>query len=327
VDGQTLEADNILIATGSRPAVPRIPGLDSARVVDSTGILERTSVPESIVIIGGGYIGLEFACFFSSAGSEVTVLEMLPNAAAGCDRDIANRLLDALRKSGVVLKTSCRVTSIEGSTVCFRDEKGVSAAIEADCILNATGRVPVVDGLGLEALSLDFDSRGIRTSDEGRTSLPGIWACGDVTGRRLLAHAATREGIVAVNNMFGCRDRIRYHTIPSVIYTHPEVASVGWTEEELKSQGIEYKRALLPMSIAGRFLVENEGGSGVIKVLAGKRYGDILGVHVAGDGASEFIVLAAAMMETEMRASDIQPVVFPHPTVCEALKSAILEVI
>ncbi len=224
------------------------------------------------------------------------------------------------------LKTSCRVTSIEGSTVCFRDEKGVASAIEAACILNATGRVPVVDGLGLEALSLDFDARGIRTSDEGRTSVPGIWACGDVTGRRLLAHAATREGLVAVNNMFGGRDRIRYHAIPSVIYTHPEVASVGWTEEELKSQGVEYKRALLPMSVAGRFLVENEGGSGVIKVLAGKRYGEILGVHVAGDGASEFIVLAAAMMETEMRATDIQPIVFPHPTVSEALKSAILEV-
>ena len=156
--------------------------------------------------------------------------------------------------------------------------------------------------------------------------MPGIWACGDVTGRRMLAHAATREGIVAVNNMFGGKDRIRYDAVPSVIYTHPEVASVGWTEEELKAQGVEYRRAMLPMSIAGRYLVENEGAAGVIKVLAGKRHGEILGVHAVGDGASEFIVLAAAMIEREMCAEDLRDVVFPHPTVGEALKSAILAV-
>src|ERR1019366_3779405 len=132
-----------------------------------------------------------------------------------------------------------------------------------------------VDGLGLEELGVDFDGRGIRTSDDGRTSVPGVWASGDVTGRRLLAHAATREGLEAVNNMFGRRERIRYHAVPAVIYTHPELASVGFAEDELKSQGVEYKRALLPMSIAGRFQVENEGSAGAIKVLAGKRYGEI----------------------------------------------------
>ncbi len=325
VDGQTFEAENILIATGSRPAIPRIPGLETA--LDSTGILDRASVPESIVIIGGGFIGLEFAGFFAAVGSKVTVLEALPNAAAGCDRDIAKRLTDSLAKDGVALKTSCRVLAVEGSAVRYRDAAGETHTIEAECVLNSTGRVPVVNDLGLETVAVDFDARGVRTSDEGRTSVPGVWACGDVTGRRLLAHAATREGIVAVNNMFGVKDRIRYHTIPAVIYTHPEVASVGYTEEELKAQGVAYKRALLPMSVAGRFLVENEGASGVIKALADTRHGEILGVHAAGDGASEFIVLAAAMMETGMRARDIHPVVFPHPTVSEALKSALLEVI
>jgi len=172
---------------------------------------------------------------------------------------------------------------------------------------------------------VDFDRKGIRTSERGKTNLPGVWACGDVTGRRLLAHAATREGIVAVNNMFGRGDRIRYDAIPAVIYTHPEVASVGKTEEELKAQGIEYRKAVAPMAVAGRFLVENEKASGMVKVLVGARHGEILGVHAIGDPSSEFIVLAAAMIETEMRASDVGELVFPHPTVSEALKAAILQ--
>jgi dihydrolipoamide dehydrogenase len=203
---------------------------------------------------------------------------------------------------------------------------GSRATAAADLVLNATGRAPVVDDLGLEQVGVDFDRRGIRTSDQGRTNVPGIWACGDVTGRRMLAHAATREGIVAVNNMFGKKDRIRYRAIPAVIYTHPEVASVGWTEEELKREGREYRKAVVPMSVAGRFLVENEGGSGLVKVLTGARYGEILGVHAVGDGSSEFIVAAAAMVETEMSAAHAGQIVFPHPTVSEALREAILAV-
>ena len=142
----------------------------------------------------------------------------------------------------------------------------------------------------------------------------------------MLAHAATREGIVAVNNMFGKKDRIRYQAIPAVIYTHPEVASVGRTEEELKEQGIEYRKSMVPMAVAGRFLVENEGGTGMVKVLVGARYGEILGVHAIGDLSSEFIVAAAGMIETEMRASEAGEIVFPHPTVSEALREAILDV-
>jgi dihydrolipoamide dehydrogenase len=189
---------------------------------------------------------------------------------------------------------------------------------------NATGRVPVVEDLGLSEAGVDFSRRGIRTSDRGRTSAPGIWACGDVTGRRLLAHAATREGIVAVNNMLGRNERIRYDALPSVIYTHPEVAAVGHTEQELRALGIQYRKSLTPMAVAGRFLVENEGAQGVVKVLAGARHGEILGVHALGDLSSEFIVTAAAMMETGMRAADVAPLVFPHPTVGEALKEAVL---
>lgn len=323
VGERSLSARNILIATGARPIVPPIPGIDSPAVLDSTGVLNLTALPKSVAIIGGGYIGLEFAGFFASAGATVTVLEMLPQIAAGSDHDIASRLQQALSKSGVSFHTSCRVSAIEGNTVHF-DLAGQPGTLNAECILNATGRAPVTDGLGLAEIGLDFDRKGIRTSDRGRTNLPGIWACGDVTGRRLLAHAATREGIVAVNNMFGQSDRIRYEAIPSVIYTHPEVSSVGKTENELKALGVEYKKALLPMGVAGRYLIENAGTPGVIKALVGAQYGEILGVHALGDLSSEFIAAAAAMMEMEMTVSNVESVVFPHPTVSEALKSAIL---
>jgi dihydrolipoamide dehydrogenase len=315
----THQTRNILIATGSRPAVPPIPGIDSPVVMDSTAALALDAIPKTLAIIGGGYIGLEFASFFASVGTRVTVLEMLPQIAAGCDGDIAQRLHQSLAKAGVEIKTSTPVTSIEGNTVRCGEW-----SMQADRVLNSTGRVPVLDGLGLEQVHVDFDRKGVKTSDRGRTSVPGIWACGDVTGRRLLAHAATREGLVAVTNMFGGNDRIRYEAIPSVIYTHPEVASAGRTEEELKAQGVEYRKAIVPMGVAGRFLVEHESAAGAVKVLVGARHGEILGVHAIGTPASEFIVMAAAMIEMEMRAADLSGIVFPHPTVSEALKSAVL---
>lgn len=320
----TLTGRNILIATGARAVTPPIPGIDSSCVVDSTGVLSMTTLPKTVAVIGGGYIGLEFASFFAAAGTEVSVLEMLPQIATGSDHDISSRLQQSLKKAGIVFKTSCAVRSIDGNSVHF-EQAGAPGSLSAECIVNATGRAPVVEGLGLSELGVDFDRKGVRTSDRGKTNVPGIWACGDVTGRRLLAHAATREGLVAVNNMFGKPDRMRYEAIPSVIYTHPEVASVGKTENELKASGTEYKKALLPMGVAGRFLVENIGTAGIIKVLVGARYGEILGVHALGDLSSEFIVAAAAMMEMEMTVADVEAVIFPHPTVSEALKLAILE--
>jgi dihydrolipoamide dehydrogenase len=327
VGDNTYQARNVLIATGSRPATPPVPGLDGPRVVDSSRVLGLTKVPQTAAVLGGGYVGLEFASFFSSAGAAVTVIEMLPRIAAGHDADVTSRLQQALKKSGVSFRTSHKVTGVDGHSVRCEDDGGVQATVEADCILNAMGRTPVVDGLGLEAVGVDFDGRGIRTSEQGKTNVPGIWACGDVTGRRMLAHAATREGIVAVNNMFGRRDRIRYDAIPSVIYTHPEAASVGRTEDDLKASGIDYVKSVVPMAISGRYLVENEGAGGIMKVLAGARYREILGVHALGTMSSEFIVAAAQMIEMEMCVEDVVKVVFPHPTVSEALKQAILDLV
>jgi dihydrolipoamide dehydrogenase len=298
-------------------------------VLDSNSVFALTRVPESIAIIGGGYIGLEFACFFKEAGAHVSVYEMLPQIAAGCDREISGLLLQVLQRKGIEFHLSCRVLEIEsgaGSTACqlvVMPADGRRKRLAHDIILNATGRAPNVQELGLEEVGVDFGPRGIRTSDQGKTNVPGIWACGDVTGRRMLAHAATREGIVAVHNMFGKKDRIRYGAIPAVIYTHPEVASVGKTEEELKAAGTEYRKSVVPMAVAGRFLVENEGETGMVKVLAGARYGEILGVHALGDASSEFIVAAAAMVESGMSLTDASRIIFPHPTVSEALREAI----
>ena len=179
-------------------------------------------------------------------------------------------------------------------------------------------------GIGLEECGIDFDRRGIKTDEFGKTNVPGVWACGDVTGRCLLAHAATREGHVAVNNMFGIADRMRYSAIPSVIYTHPEVAQVGATEEELKSKGIAYRKAVMPMAIAGRFMVEYAGKSGTVKVLVGEKYGQVLGVHAIGGCCGEFIASACQMIELELRVEDVRQIVFPHPTVSEALKETVL---
>jgi dihydrolipoamide dehydrogenase len=326
VGDQRLEASNILLATGSRPAVPPVPGLDSASVLDSNRIFDITSIPKNIAIIGGGIIGLEFACFFNEIGSKVEVFEMLPKIATGTDEEIANRLLRILEKKGIQFHLAARVLEISGNTLQYAAADGAKTSFTAECILNATGRAPNVNGLGLEEVGVDFTPKGVRTDDYGKTNVPGIWTCGDVTGRRMLAHAATREGIVAVNNMFGKKDRIRYNGVSSVLYTHPEVACVGRTEEELKAAGVEFHKAIVPMAVAGRFLIENEGATGVVKVLTGARFGEILGVHAIGDGSSEFIVAAAAMVETEMCASAAGEIIFPHPTVSEALREAILAV-
>ncbi|MGD0439886.1 MAG: dihydrolipoyl dehydrogenase [Acidimicrobiales bacterium] len=325
VAGERYEAANILIASGSRPATPPIPGIDGERVLDSTSAFELKEVPERIAIVGGGYIGLEFASFFHEIGAQVTVYEALTRIASGCDGDIGDELLKILRRGGIEFHLSCSVLGIEGSTLHYQDAGSAPASDSATYILNATGRAPIVSDLGLEEVGVDASPRGIRVDDQGRTNVPNIWACGDVTGRHMLAHVAVREGIVAVNSMFGRPDRMRYDAIPAVIYSHPEVSMVGKTEEELQAAGIEYRKGVVPMALAGRFLVEHVRETGIVKVLAGAAHGEILGVHAIGDLSSEFIVAAGAMIEAEMTLAQASEVIFPHPTVAEALHAAILK--
>ncbi len=324
-DGKEYEGANILVATGSAPACPPIPGLrDNPKVLDSTGILALEEIPKELVIIGGGVIGLEFATFFATAGTKVTIVEMLPKIAPVVDEEISKKLMAEMKKAGVVFNLSCKVQKIEGNVLTFTDPEGKDQQITGDYILSAIGRSAVTRGFGLEEAGVEIERRGIKTDEFGKTNVPGIWACGDCTGRMQLAHAATREGIVAVHNMFGIADRMRYTAIPSVIYTHPEVAQVGATEEELKKNGIAYKKAVMPMAIAGRFMVENDGKAGTVKVLVSEKYGQVLGVHMIGGCCGEFIASAAAMVETEQCVEDVRQIVFPHPTQSEALKETVL---
>jgi len=324
-DGAEYEAANILVATGSVPACPPIPGLrDNPSVLDSTGILALDTIPKELVVIGGGVIGLEFASFFATVGTKVTIVEMLPKIAPVVDEEISKKLMAEMKKMGVVFNLSCKVLKIEGKVLTFADPEGKEQKISGDYILSAIGRSPVTKGIGMEEAGVVVERRGIKTDEFGKTNVPGIWACGDCTGRCLLAHAATREGIVAVNNMFGIADRMRYSAIPSVIYTHPEVAQVGATEADLQQKGIAYKKAVMPMAVAGRFTVENDGKAGTVKVLVSEKYGQILGVHMIGGCCGEFIASASAMVETEQCVKDVRQIVFPHPTNCEALKETIL---
>ncbi|MCQ2396526.1 MAG: dihydrolipoyl dehydrogenase [Lentisphaeria bacterium] len=321
-DGKLYEGANILIATGSVPACPPIPGLrDNPLVLDSTGILALDKLPKALVVIGGGVIGLEFANFFHSAGTDVTIVEMMPKIAPVVDDEIGQQLHKELVRSGIKINLNCKVVKIEGSTLFYLDPDGKEQQVTGDYVLNSTGRRAILPE-GIEALKMDTTRKGIVTDDFGKTSVSGIWACGDVTGRCLLAHAATREGIVAVNNMSGDADRMRYKARPSVSFTHPAGTQVGATEQELKAKGIAYRKVVQPMAMAGRFMVDYAGKNGTVKVLVSEKYGQILGVHAIGGCAGEFICAASTWVANEMTVDTVLRTIFPHPTVSESIREA-----
>ena len=322
VDGTVYEAAQVILATGSSPAKPPIPGIDGPHIVDSTGILSLARLPKSLVVIGGGVIGCEFACFFGSIGIPVTVIEMMPEICPPIDPAIAKVLRSELEKKNVTFHTGATVREITDTHVLFtqgdRTEK-----IERDLVLVSTGRTPNVSGMGFEEAGLDFDRRGIRIDERCRTNLPGVWAIGDCTGKTWLAHSASRMGEVVVNNITGHPDVMRYHAIPGVVYTTPEVAAVGLTEDAAKQQGIPVKVGKMPMSANGRYLAEHDGERGQVKVLLHAETGVLLGVHMIGAACSEMIYGAAAMIEAEFRAREIKDLVFPHPAVSEVIRDTV----
>ena len=324
VGDQDYQANDILIATGSSPARPPIPGADQAHVLDSSGILDVQERPESLAIIGGGVIGLEFACFFGSIGVPVTVIEMADEVCPGIDKDISKVLRDELKKKNITVHLKSKVLRIEKDSVVFEFKGEEQSAPGAMCLM-ATGRTPNTRGLGLEKIGLDLDRGFIRIDEQGRTNVPGIWAAGDVTGKVLLAHVASRQAEVVVNTITGRRDRMRYHAVPGVVYTSPEVASVGYTEEQLKADHVPYIKAKLPFGANGRFLAE-QSGRGLVKVLVHKEHRTLLGAHLIGASCSEMVHGFATMIETELRVEDIQEVIFPHPTASEAVKDLLFTI-
>ena len=322
--GQDYQAGRLLICSGSEAAVPPIPGLDPTQIVTNREILQLKQLPKSLVIIGGGVIGTEFADFFNAMGTDVTVIEMLPEILTGVDEDIAAFVRGEFTKRGISYHLQAKVTRLNGKEVIF-EKDGQVHSVTGDQVLLSVGRRPNVAGLGLENIGVEFSPRGVKIDQHCRTNIPNVYAAGDITGFSLLAHTASREGEVAINHMLGRKDMMRYNAIPGVVYTHPEIAGVGLTESAAKAQGIEVEVRRLPMAYAGRFIAENEGKDGFCKVIVGKKYREILGIHMVGGACSEMIWGACTLIEAQLRVQDVQEIVFPHPTVSEIIKETIFE--
>lgn len=315
---------DLLICTGSEAFVPPIPGLDinAANVMTNREILDLKALPKSIAVIGGGVIGMEFASLYNSFGVEVTVIEMIDKILGEMDAELSSMLQDIYAKRGVKFELGARVTEIKGDEVVY-EKDGTSSSVTAEAILVSVGRRPVTQGFGLENLGVELFKGGIKVTDKMQTNIPNVYAAGDVTGFSLLAHTASREGEVVVNNLTGRKDVMRYNAIPGVVYTNPEISGVGHSEKSAKAAGIDYRISSLPMAYAGRFVAENEGGTGVCKVLVGKQHGEVLGVHMLGNPSSEMIYGACMAIESEMTLDELEEVVFPHPTVSEIFKETV----
>jgi dihydrolipoamide dehydrogenase len=324
------QAAAILIATGSAPVMPPIPGCkENPRVVDSTGLLEIGEVPGRLCVIGGGVIGVEFAGLFAALGCRVEVVEMMDEIVPFMDREQAPILRKALK--GVSFRLGCKVVRVEGSTVHYTTRDGAEARAEADLVLMAVGRKPVVEGWGAREAGLDVSPRGVAVDARMRTNLPGVWAVGDVTGKSLLAHSAYRMADVAVADILsgrsGAGDNVmRYDAVPWVVYGITEAAGVGLTEQEAAARGLAVKKASVSLKASGRFCAENGfAAPGAVKVLADRATDRIVGIHVVGTYASELIWGAAAIVEQELRVRDAKEIIFPHPTVGEVIRDAVFE--
>ncbi|NGO49872.1 dihydrolipoyl dehydrogenase [Allomesorhizobium camelthorni] len=332
-DGKTeeIETKNIVIATGSDAAgIPGVKvGFDEKVIVSSTGALEFAKVPGHLVVVGGGVIGLELGSVWARLGAKVTVVEYLDTILGGMDGEVAKQFQRMLAKQGFDIKLSSKVTAVaktkKGASVTFEPVKGGDAeTIEADVVLISTGRRPYTDGLGLADAGVELDEGGrVKTDGHLRTNVAGIYAIGDVIAGPMLAHKAEEEGVAVAEIIAGQAGHVNYDAIPGVVYTTPEIAAVGKTEEELKKAGIEYKAGKFPFSANGRARASLHT-DGFVKVLADKASDRVLGVHIVGFGAGEMIHEAAVLMEFGGSSEDLARTCHAHPTMSEAVKEAAL---
>lgn len=316
--GEKYLAKKLILCAGSETFIPPIKGLDQREYWTSREALENKEVPQSLAIVGGGVIGIEFASFFNSLGVKVTVVEMLPEILGNMDKEQSQMLREVLTKKGVVFHISAKVVEILPDAVVVETAEGETIQVDAEKLLLSTGRVPSTKNMGLEGLALEMQGRGIKVNAQMQTSDSRVYACGDITGQSLLAHTAIREAEVAVNTILGKKDEMSYKAIPGVVYTSPEVAGVGATEAVLADKGVKYKVLQLPMAYAGRFMVENETGAGVAKILVDDN-DVVVGCHMIGSPASEIIVIAGIAIEKGFTVDEFKKIVFPHPTVGEIL--------
>ena len=324
----TYTGKKLIIATGSSAAVPPIPGVKENLgdfVCTNREVLELTQIPEQFTVIGGGVIGLEMAAYYAAVGSKVTVVEMLDHIAGPTDREISTRLQKELEAMGITFLLGHACEKVEPGKVYVKAPDGAQKVIEANKVLLSIGRRANYMNIGLETIGVKTDRPGIVTDAMCRTNVPDVYAIGDVNGHHMLAHTAYREAEVAVNTILGKKDYMRYHANPSVIYTMPEVASVGLTEQECKEKGREVEIKKLSMMYSGRFVAENEGADGLCKIIVDKKTRLILGIHLIGAYAGEMIWGGAQMLETQLRVNDARQIIFPHPTVSEIVREVLWE--
>lgn len=315
------EAAHLLICTGSETVVPPITGLAETAYWTSREALQSKELPQSLIVIGGGVVGMEFAAFFNSMGVEVQVVEMLDKILGPMDRELSEMLQAEYTKRGVKFHLGCKVTAVHESEVTIEKEGEVST-LQGEKILLSVGRRPITKGFGLENLGVEPYRNGVKVNEFMQTTLPNVYACGDITAVSLLAHTAVSEAETAIDHIIGHPHAMSYKAIPGVVYTNPEIAGVGKTEDELKAAGVHYEIKKIPMAFSGRFVAENEMGNGICKLILAED-GTLIGAHLLGNPASELIVIAGIAIEKGMKGEELTRFVFPHPTVGEIFKEAL----
>jgi len=328
-DAQTVSAKNIVIATGSVPVDLPFLKFDGNAIVSSDQAIAFEKVPESLIVVGGGAIGLELGSVWSRLGAKVTVVEFLPGIAAGADPDISKLAERIFKKQGLTIETETKVTGAEqkgGKVTLFAEKKGKSVSYEAEKILVAVGRKAFTDGLGLDEAGVKRDERGrIAVDDHLRTSVDGIWAIGDVVAGPMLAHKAEEDGVAVAEWIAGKAGHIDWEQVPGVIYTHPEIATVGLTEKSAKDQGIAVKVGKFNLAANGR-AIASDATEGIVKVIADAKTDKLLGASIVAAGASEMIASVVAHMTYGGSAEDLARTVHAHPTISEAIKEAAMAV-
>ncbi|MHB1415856.1 MAG: dihydrolipoyl dehydrogenase [Chloroflexota bacterium] len=322
---QEVRADSVILATGSVPARPPIPGLDLPGVVTSNEMVSLEKVPENLVIIGGGYIGMEMAAIYQPMGAKITIIEMLPGILPQTDDELARRYHQIARQQGLQINVKSTVKEIRQTAdkkleVLYTSPEGDKSAV-GDVVLVATGRVPFTEGIDVEKLGLKMDRRAVAVDDYMQTNVPGVYAIGDVTGKIMLAHVASYQGEVAVENILGRRRRADYRAVPGCIFTIPEIASVGLTEQQAKEQGIEVKVSKVPYAALGRPVTMGET-AGLVKIVCDKATEAIVGVHIMGARATDIIAEAVLAIQMEALAEDLVLTIHAHPTLPEVIHEA-----
>lgn len=321
---ETLRAKNIIIATGSRCVLLPIPGLQGEKVWTSDDAVSCTFVPNSMLILGAGAVGMEFAYVFNALGSQVTVVEIMSQVLPTFEEEVAREAERALSRQGVKFMLNSTLKSAEWKKdhwICQVETQKGMQALEVEVVLLGVGRKPNIENIGLETVGIRLHQQGIEVDEYMRTNLPHIYAIGDVIGKIPLAHVASMEGIVAAENCFGMNKRMDYRAVPNVVYTVPEVASVGLTEAQARERGYEVRIGKFQPGILGRAMAMNERG-GIVKVVADSRYGEILGVHICAPQASDLLQEAVLAIKLEATLDDLVETIHPHPTLSESLMEA-----